>query len=145
MINTSILSILTNTKVDSPRSVIKQGYGGSDDSNAGCWILTSSVHSICNGTVLSVDRSPSTSAWCVTIEVDANRWVRYCGLGATNVIVGHKINKSDFIGYAYKGLMRFEYCTSKKTKFPVRLLSKQLYKTDPSQVLFGQETLSEVT
>lgn len=143
--NTEILSLLTNTQVSDPREVIDQGFMGSNTQSAGCWIKTQDVRSICSGTVISIDRTDTNDTWCVTVEVDSNRWVRYCCLSAVKVIKGYSINPSDFIGYSYKGLMRFEYCTSKKTKFPVRLVSKQLYKTDPSQVLFGQEILSKVT
>lgn len=143
--NTEILSLLTNIEVTDPRTVIEQGFTGKDTQSAGCWIKTQYVRSICSGTIISVDRAPTNDTWCVTVEVDSNRWVRYCGLSAVKVLKGYAINPSDFIGYSYKGLMRFEYCTSKKTKFPVRLVSKQLYKTDPSQVLFGQEILSKVT
>lgn len=143
--NTEILSLLTNTEVKEPREVINQGFLGNDDQTAGCWITTSDVYSICSGVVLAVDRAVKNNTWCVTVEVDNKHWVRYCGIAATKVIVGETINRGQFVGYAYKRLIRFEYCTSIASQFPVRILSKQLYKTDPTPILFGQEKLSEVT
>ena len=143
--NTAILSLLTNKKVKQPRDVIDQGYVGLDTETAGCWIKTSDVNSISSGVVLSVERSVKINAWCVTVEVDSKHWIRYCGLGVAKVSTGDTISKGQLIGFARNNLLRFEYCTSIVTKFPVRLLSKQLYKTDPTHILFGQETLSEVT
>lgn len=135
---TAILSTLTGTKVTNPRDVITQGYVGNSPASAGCYIKTQVVYSICNGTVLAVERDPNTSTWCVTVWVDSQSWVRYCGLSATNVLVGASISEHSTIGYAYKNIMRFEYCTATKSQFPVRVSNKQLYKCDPTPILFGQ-------
>ena len=44
--------------------------------------------------------------------------------------------------YGYKGKMRLEYCTSDQSQFPVRILSRQLYKHDPTPIIFGQILLT---
>ena len=141
--NTNILSMLTGTTVKDSDNIIQQGYGGSSQATAGCFIKAQSVHSICKGTVLAIERDPVTSAWCVTVWVNSQQWVRYCSLSAVKVLVGSTLNENDAIGYAYKNVMKFEYCTSQKSKFPVRVAMQQLYKHDPTPVLFGQIKLTE--
>ena len=142
--NTTVLSKLTGITTVNPKDIINRGYNGSTSATAGCLIKTQSVYSICMGTDLAVGKNPTTSAWCVTVEVDSQRWIRYCNLSVTNVLVGANLKDNDFIGYAYNNLMQFEYCTSTKSKFPVRALTYQLYKNDPTPILFGQINLSGV-
>lgn len=137
------LSTLTGTTVDNPRSVIDQGFVGNSQYTAGCFIKTHKVYSISSGIVLSVSQDPKDSTWGVTIEVTSKQWIRYCCLGATSVLVGRKISTYDVIGYANRGVMRLEYCTSDKTQFPVRVLDKQLYKTDPTPIIFGGTNFGE--
>lgn len=142
--NTSVLSCLIGRELSDKENVIDQGYRGSSQATAGCFIKAQSVHSICSGTVLAIERDPNNATWCVTVWVTSQQWVRYCCLSAVKVIVGANINKNDSIGYAYKNLMKFEYCTSQKSPFPVRVTTQQLYKHDPTPILFGQIKLSEV-
>ena len=137
------LSTLTGTNVENPRSVIDQGFVGNSQSTAGCFIKTQAVYSICNGVVLAVEQDPKDSTWGVTVEADSKHWVRYCCLSAAKVLVGGKISVYDSIGYANKGIMRLEYCTSEKSQFPVRVLNKQLYKCDPTPIIFGVGNLGE--
>ena len=143
--NTDILSALTGLTVTNPRSVIDQGFVGNNINTAGCMIKTSTVYSICDGTILAVERDPSDSTWCVTVEFDSQLWVRYCRLSATGVFAGRTLFKGELVGYSAKQLMRFEYCTATKSQFPVRVATRQLYKHDPTPVLFGQIPLSGVT
>lgn len=142
--NIDTLSVLTGTQIKDPKNIINQAFTGKDASSAGCWINTTEVHSICKGVVISVERDLN-NMWCVTVEVDSKHWVRYCCLSAVRAITGSKIEPKDFIGYSHRGLMRFEYCTAVRSKFPVRIAMRQLYKADPAPILFGQENLSEVT
>ena len=139
-----VLTTLTGIKVDNPRSVIDRGFLGNSQETAGCLIKTFEVHSISKGTVLAIDRDPKHGTWCITVEVNSQRWVRYCSMASTKVSVGQTIFKDDFLGYGYKGMMQLEYCTATESQFPVRILSKQLYKHDPSPIIFGQEKLEEV-
>lgn len=141
MIN--ILPTLTGVKVNNPRDVIEKGWGCGKAYNTGCLIKTSEVHSICSGVVLAVERDPKVNTWTITVEINSQRWVRYCLMGSFKVNAGQSINKGDLLGFACKGLMRFEYCTADKSDFPVRALDRQLYKHDPSPVLFGQEKLED--
>lgn len=134
-----VLSILVGKEVD--ESVIEQGFIGSSQQSAGCFINAQAVFSICNGTVLSVDRDPRTDSWDVTVEVDSQHWIRYCNLSGTVVRAGTEISIYDSIGYGYKNLMRLEYCTAEKSAFPVRILSNQLYKQDPAPILFGDNII----
>ena len=143
--NTDVLSTLTGMTIKDPRSVIDQGYVGSDPLTANCLIRTFEVHSICRGVVLAVEQEPKYNHWCVTVEVDSRRWVRYRSLASAKVKAGQTVTKDTFIGYGYKGMVRFEYCTDQQSQFPVRILEKQLYKQDPSPVLFGTENLGEVS
>ena len=138
-----VLSTLTGLTINEPRTVIERGFNGSSQETAGCFIKTFEVHSICNGIVLAVDREPKHSTWCITVEVNSQRWVRYCLLASAKVSVGQNIFKDDFLGYGYKGMMQLEYCTATESQFPVRILSKQLYKHDPSPIIFGQENLED--
>ena len=142
--NNKIFSMLVGRKLSDNESVIEQGYGGSSQATAGCFIKTQGVYSICNGTVLAVERDPNNSTWCVTVWVNSQQWVRYCYLSSVKVLVGATVSENTPIGYEYKNLMKFEYCTSTKSKFPVRVATQQLYKHDPTPVLSGQITLSEV-
>lgn len=142
--NTTVLSTLIGRTLSDNENVIEQGYGGSSQTTAGCFIKTQTVNSICNGTVVSVERDAITNTWCVTVWVNSQQWVRYCYLSSVKVITGTTISMNDSIGYAYKNLMKFEYCTSAKSKFPVRVSNQQLYKHDPTPILSGQLKLSEV-
>lgn len=136
-----ILSILSG--VDTDESIIQQGFIGSSSQNAGCFIKTSDVNSICKGTVLHVDKDPSSNRLCVTVEIDSQHWIRYCELSEIKVASGQDIDIYDPIGYGYKNLMRLEYCTDEISQFPVRLLLCQLYKHDPSVILFSDNILYE--
>lgn len=136
--NTSILSTLTGLNVTNPRSVIDQGFVGNNTETANCKIKTTEVHSICEGLVLAVERNPIDNTWSVTVEVNSQLWVRYCSLRTTGIAVGSTLHKNDLVGYANKFIMRFEYCTTAKSKFPVRVATRQLYKQDPTPILFGQ-------
>ena len=139
-----VLTILTGINVDDPRSVIDRGFNGSSQETAGCLIKTFNVNSICKGVVLAIDKDPRTNTWCITVEVNSQHWIRYCLLASTKVSVGQNVFKGDFLGYGYRGTMQLEYCTANESQFPVRILSKQLYKHDPSPIIFGQEKLKEV-
>lgn len=139
--NTEILSILTGMSVKDPSSVIEQGYIGDSPLTANCLIKTFEVHSVCRGTVLAIEKEPNFNYWCITVEVDSQHWVRYMSMASYKIKVGQNISKGDFIGYGYRGMMRFEYCISTQSQFPVRIIGKQLYKADPTPILFGMENL----
>lgn len=130
-----LLSTLAGQKVD--ESIIEQGFIGSSQQNAGCFIRIQDLYSISDGVVLAVERDSRTGYWTVTVEVDSQHWVRYCCLAATSVNAGDDVKISDNIGYSYKNLMRLEYCTSEASDFPVRVINRQLYKQDPTPIIFG--------
>ena len=132
-----VLTTLTGTSVNNPRSVIEQGFNGNDEFTAGCWIKTQFVNSICSGTVLSIGKDPINDTWSATIEYNSQKWVRYCNLFICDLEVGQKVNPYDSIGTSYQGKVRLEYCTSEKARFPVRALNRQLYKHDPTPIIFG--------
>ena len=136
-----ILSILTGRRINNPSSVIEQGFVGNSQFTAGCFIKSPKVYSICKGTVLAVEQDPINSTWTITVEVNSQKWVRYCCISSTNITAGSTLNQNDYIGDSYRGLMRLEYCTADKSQFPVRVLSKQLYKQDPTPIIFGQVNL----
>lgn len=131
------LTTLTGTQVNNPRSIIEQGYNGSSIRTAGCLLKTQFVNSICTGLVLAVGKEPYDNTWSVTVEVNSQKWIRYCNLFICDVNVGQKVQPNDSIGASFKGLMRLEYCTAEKSQFPVRALNRELYKHDPTPVIFG--------
>ena len=133
-----VLSTLVGNQVENPSSVIEQGFSGNNSVTAGCLIRATSVYSICNGTVISTGIDPINDTLTITVEVNSQKWIRYCRLSPETLLnVGQKIQVGNFLGFAYDGLVRVEYCTSVPSKFPVRELHKQLYKHDPTPVLFG--------
>ena len=133
-----VLSTLTGTKVDNPKSVIDQGFVGNSSATAGCLIKTNLVYSICTGTILAVGIDPSNNTLTITVEVSSQKWIRYCRLVVDELPdVGKQIQVGDFLGITHKGLMRLEYCTAEKSQFPVRELNYQLYKHDPTPIIFG--------
>lgn len=132
-----VLSILSGKEVD--ESVIDQGFVGNSQQTAGCFIKTQFVNSISEGVVLATEKDPKTNTWTVTVEIDTEHWIRYCNLSATTSISGRNISQGSFIGYPYKGLMRLEYCNSDKSQFPVRINNRQLYKQDPTPVIFSED------
>ena len=142
--NLDVLSTLTGLTIKEPRTVIDRGFIGNDQATANCLIKTFDIYSICKGLVLAVEQEPKTNHWCVTVETAPQKWIRYRSMASAKVKVGQSISKDTFVGYGYKGMMRFEYCNSKQSQFPVRILDKQLYKQDPSSILFGQENPEEV-
>lgn len=131
-----VLSILTGKQVDS--SVIDRGYCGNYQEYAGCYIKSDKVYSICNGVVLASEKDPKNDTYSVTVEVDSQCWVRYCYLSQVNVSAGAYLKLEDLVGYSTKNLTRLEYCTANESQFPVRILSKQLYKHDPTPIIFGK-------
>ena len=139
-----VLSVLTGVEVNDPSAVIEQAWAGADINTTGYIIKSQVVNSICDGTVIAVERDPKDNTWSVTIEINSQKWIRYCNLSATLMITGRDVTRFTIIGYANSGLMRLEYCTSAKSAFPVRIGKRQLYKQDPAPIIFGQETLSEV-
>lgn len=138
---THVLTTLTGVKVTDPKTIIDQGF---NPKNQGCMIKAIEVHSICSGVVIDVGTDPIANTWCITVEVNSARWVRYCCLASYKVTVGQTVTEGTFLGYAYKGIMKLEYCTAEKSDYPVRLLSRQLYKHDPTPVIFGQN-IAEVS
>lgn len=136
-----VLSNLTGKRVDDPTTVIEQGWVGSTEYNTGCLIKTSRVNSISSGVVIDIGQDPMDDTWSVTVELNPRLWVRYCRLLTVAVAVGQKLAVSDYIGAAYKSMMRLEYCTNKSSAFPVRALNKQLFKNDPTPIIFGSGNL----
>lgn len=131
-----VLSLLTGKNIEDPRLVIMQGFAGKSSETANCKMKVSTAFSICDGTILSIDKSDT---WCVTIDMGVSHWIRYQNLSSTGVLVGQRIHKGDFIGYGDKGFIRLEYCTGEKSNYPVRLKGFQLYKHDPTPILFAKE------
>jgi len=130
-----VLSTLAGREVD--ESIIEQGFIGSSQQNAGCFIKVPTVHSISEGIVIADEKDPSDSTRIVTVEVDSQHWIRYCRLCASSKFVGAKTKPGDLIGFSDKGLMKLEYCTAEKSQFPVRIIRNQLYKQDPTPIIFG--------
>lgn len=139
-----ILTTLTGTTVHDPSSIIEQGFLGNSPLTANCLIKAFEIHSICDGTVLTVEMDPKYNTWCITVEVNSQNWIRYWGLADFKVTYGQKITRGTFLGYAHKYKMRLEYCNNVKSQFPVRVSNRQLYKNDPTPIIFGQINLSEV-
>lgn len=137
-----VLSILTGKQVDS--SVIDRGFCGTKQVNAGCYIKCDKVYSIYSGVILATEVDPETDTWSVTQEVNSQFWLRYCNLSKVNVSVGSNITLSNYIGDTTKGLVRLEYCNAESSSFPVRILSQQLYKQDPTPIIFGKVNMFEV-
>ena len=133
-----ILNILTGQS--DTANVIEQGFNAY---TTGCLIKTKNVYNICKGLVWAIEKDPRDSNWVVTIQTAPNTLIRYAKLSSVDVSIGDRLNISDSIGLAYKGIMRLEYCNSNKSQFPVRILNRQLYKHDPSPIIFGQINPSE--
>ena len=143
MIN-DVLSNLTGLTIKDSSNIIIQGWHGSPPFNTGCLIHTDNVYSICSGLVIGIGEDDKNNLYSVTVEYNSQIWVRYCLLSSYNVKVGDNIVTTDKIGKPYKNTLRFEYCTSERSDFPIRISNQQLYKHDPSPVVFGQAILSEV-
>lgn len=143
--NTFILSTLTGTNVNKPDQVINQGWHGSQPFMTGCLINTRNVYSICSGIVIDVGIDDKNDLYSITVEYNSVVWVRYCLINKCDVSIGDSVLLGTKIGTPYKKLLRFEYCIKDRSDFPVRIGTKQLYKHDPTPVLFGQELLPEVS
>ena len=133
-----VLSTLTGVRVDDPRKVIDSGF---NPNTQGCTIKAIEVHSLCHGIVIEIGCDPKMNTWCITVEVNSQQWVRYCNLASYKVTLNQTVNKSDFLGYAYKGLMRLEYCTDEVTTYPVRIQMMEMYKRDPSPIIFAKTSI----
>lgn len=133
-----VLTILTGTDVANPQSVIDQGFVGINATTAGCYVKTTSVYCIFSGRVIYVGTDPLMhNNFTVITEIDAHHWICYCNLSKCNISVGAEVTIRDFIGYAADGIMRLDYCTDHQSQFPVRVGVKQLYKHDPTPIIFG--------
>lgn len=142
--NTTVLSILVGHTVKDPNTVIIQGWHGSRPFMTGCLVHTDNAYSICAGKVIDIGSDDKNDLYSVTVEYDYVTWVRYCLLQDYHVSVGDTIIANTLIGTPFKKSLRFEYCNANVTDFPVRLLHRQLYKHDPTPIIFGMEHLSEV-
>ena len=111
----------------------------------GCLIKTSVAYSVCEGVVIGIGQDDKNGLYSVTVEYDYLTWVRYCLLDSYEVSIGDTVAKGTKIGKAYKNNIRFEYCTDIVSDFPIRNLNRQLYKQDPTPILFGQEIVSGVS
>ena len=140
-----VLSVLVGKEVKDPSTVIEQGWVDGNTCNTGCLIKTKGVYSICDGKVIGIEKDPKNNTWSITVEYDSQHWIRYCCLSATGLLTGQAVSEKSSIGVANNGLMRLEYCTSEKSQFPVRVLNQQLYKQDPTPILFGEGISSEVS
>jgi hypothetical protein len=135
-----ILSALLNKSIDNPRDVIIQNWKGSPSYVTGCLIKGDSIYSICNGQVLAISQDDK-SLWGVTIQYNSQVWIRYCLLNDYNVSVGQYVYTHDLIGRSSNNMMRLEYCTPDISNFPVREIDIQMYKHDPTPIIFGPSLL----
>lgn len=133
------LSKLLNTNISNPSSVIEQGWSVSVQAVTGCLIKANKVYSISDGVVIGVEQDPNNNEWSVTVEVTSQKWVRYCLLKSCGLKVGQSIKSVDLVGITNSGTVRLEYCTNEKSSFPVRIMGKQLYKHDPTPIIFCSE------
>ena len=140
-----VLSTLTGITVKSPDQVINQGWHGSQPFMTGCLINTVNVFSVCAGLVIDIGVDDKNNLYSVTVEYNSALWVRYCLLKSCNVAVGDRISVGQKVGITHSRLLRFEYCNKDISDFPVRVSNNQLYKHDPTPILFGQELLLEVS
>lgn len=142
---TRILSTLTGTNVITTNQVINQGWHGSQPFMTGCLINTQDAYSVCSGLVIDIGIDDKNNLYSVTVEYNSVLWVRYCLLSKCYVAIGDNVTLGTKIGTTFKRLLRFEYCNKDVSDFPVRINTKQLYKHDPTPILFGQELLPEVS
>lgn len=139
-----VLSMLTGETIMDSSNVIEQGWHDSQPFMTGCLIKTSNVYSICPGIVINIGVDDKNNLYSVTVEYDSQTWVRYCMLGNVSVNVGDSVEFQTKIGTSHKNLIRFEYCTPEVSNFPVRELTSQLYRQDPTPVLFSDGLFFEV-
>ena len=142
--NTTILSTLLGTQVSDVSKVIKQGWQATNPYMTGCLIYTDAVYSICTGTVVEIGKDDKNNLYSVTIEYDYGIWIRYCLLQSYVVAIGDDVSSGTKMGDAYKGVLRFEYCTEEFSVFPYRTEDRQLYKHDPMPILTGEIELPEI-
>lgn len=142
--NYPILSMLVGTNVTDLSRVIKQGWTDTRPFMTGCLINTTNVFSICEGSVIAVGIDDKNKLYSVTIEYDYLTWVRYCQLSSCDVAFGDKVKRGTRIGKAYKGTLRFEYCSDTVSDFTVRTCTRQLYKNDPMVILEGDLELPDI-
>lgn len=135
-----ILSTLLNRTIDNPRDVIIQSWKGSAPYVTGCLIKGDNIYSICNGQVLSISQDLN-STWCVTIQYNSQFWIRYCALESYDVNAGEYVYTHDLIGKGHDNTTRLEYCNSQVSNFPVREIGIEIYKHDPTPIIFGEALL----
>lgn len=132
-----VLSVLTHSDVQNARDVIVQGFLGNSTGTANCAIKTTEVYSICMGAVVAVGEDIKKRTYTVTVELDSQHWIRYSNLKQCCIEVGDNIDIETHIGTASGNLVRLEYCTAKESQFPVREGGRELYKQDPTPIIFN--------
>lgn len=140
----NVISTLIGKEIKNPLNVIIQGWHGSQPFMTGCLIKTPEAHSVCEGVVIGIGQDDKNDSYSVTVEYNYLTWVRYCLLDSYDVAIGDTVTIGKTIGKAHKNSIRFEYCTAEVSDFPIRNLNRQLYKQDPTPILFGQEMISGV-
>lgn len=132
-----VLTALTGDLVENPSEVIVQGYLGNSSGTANCAIKTTDVYSISTGLVISLGEDPKKKTKTLTVQADAQHWIRYSNLKDCVRHVGEHIDVESYIGTASGNLVRLEYCTAQESQFPVRELGVTLYKQDPTYLIFA--------
>lgn len=134
-----MLSVLLNTKIIDDDMYIEKHWCETPPYNTGMNIKGNNVYSICPGTVLYVGKDLN-NIYTVNVSVNMNQIIRYCNLKSVDVTSGDVIDMNDPIGVAHK-YVHFEYCTSEKSNWPVRINNIQYYKHNPEGLLDGSTKL----
>lgn len=138
-----ILSTLVGTPISDTSAVVLQGWHDSPPYLTGTLIRAASVYSMSTGVVISIGQDDKNNLYSVTIEYNYVTWFRYCLLKTCDIHVGDHVGIGTKIGTASKNTLRFEYCNQVQSDFPMRALGRQLYKQDPTPILFGADVYSE--
>ena len=133
----TVLSALTKTNVTNPSEIIIQGYLGNSTGTANCAIKATDIYSISSGLIIALGEDPKKHTFTLTVQADAQHWIRYSNLKQCKRKVGEYIDVESYIGVASGNLVRLEYCTTQESQFPVRELGVTLYKQDPTYLIFA--------
>lgn len=138
-----ILSTIVGASLSDSSKVVIQGWHDSPPYLTGTLISASSVYSMSTGVVIAVGQDDKNDLYSVTVEYNYVTWFRYCLLKTCEVNVGDTVAIGTKIGTTSKDTLRFEYCSQAPSDFPMRALGRQLYKQDPTPILFGADIYSE--
>lgn len=123
------------TKITKEKSKVLRGWEDKEPYHTSVSVCTHDVYSICDGVVVEI--LTANNGYIVTIQYTVEKSFRYCRLNNIHIYLGQLVTEGSLIGEC-ADYVDFEYITTQKSLWPVRVNSETYYKQDPTNYLTGK-------